>query len=169
MARDIWFISDTHFGHDAAIRFAGRPFASAEEADAAMAEAWCAAIKPADLVYHLGDVAWNAAGRHLFERLPGTKRLILGNHDNGKALARHVQKIELLHEFRQLGFVATHMPMMREKGRAPVNVHGHLHHRDTGLSGYINISVEKTNYRPLHIDEVAAMVAAEIGRMRSAA
>ncbi|MEL6296935.1 MAG: metallophosphoesterase [Pseudomonadota bacterium] len=160
MARDIWFISDTHFGHDAVIRFGNRPFANADEADAAMAERWRACVKPDDLVFHLGDVAWNAGGLKLFTELPGTKRLIMGNHD-GRSIVPHVQRLYLFRRFPELGFIASHMPMMMERGREPVNVHGHVHAVDVDFPGYVNISVEKTDYAPLHIDELKVRVERE--------
>jgi calcineurin-like phosphoesterase family protein len=160
MTRDIWFISDTHFGHERlATRVRG--FASVDEMDAAIADAWRARVKPEDLIYHLGDIAWNAGGVSLFVELPGTKRLILGNHDDGRKLAPHVQRLQLFHRFSEHEFIATHMPMMMEREREPINVHGHVHATDVNFPGYVNISVEKTGYAPLHLDELLVRVKAE--------
>lgn len=158
MARDIWFISDTHFGDDHAVKFAHRPFANAAEADAFIAQAWAERVKPEDLVYHLGDVAWNMPGVKLFASLPGTKRLLIGNHDDAKQIITHVQKLELFRTFRDEGFIASHLPMMPERGRPAINVHGHVHNRDVQAPGYVNICVEKTGYRPLHLDELRLRV-----------
>lgn len=162
MARDIWFISDTHFGHASIVERGHRPFANVSEMDAAIADAWRARVKDKDLIYHLGDVAWNASGIQLFESLPGTKRLILGNHDNGRRLAPMVQRLELFHRFTEFGFIATHMPMMMERGREPINVHGHVHGTDVAYPGYVNISVEKTDYAPIHLDDVVVRVRAAL-------
>lgn len=162
MPRDIWFISDTHFGHASIVNKGHRPFTDVAAMDEAIAGAWCARVKAGDLIYHLGDVAWNARGLALFESLPGTKRLILGNHDNGRRLAPLVQRLELFRRFTEFRFIATHMPMMMERGREPINVHGHVHGVDVDFPGYVNISVEKTNYAPLHLDELRSRVDAEL-------
>jgi calcineurin-like phosphoesterase family protein len=159
MARDIWFISDTHFGHAAIIAFGQRPFADTEEMDEALIERWTAHVKPSDLIYHLGDIAWTRAGLRLFAELPGTKRLIIGNHDDGKACAPMVQKLELVRDFDDGAFVATHMPKRIEPGRLQINVHGHVHLGDLDDPRYVNICVERTDYRPLHIDELRERVA----------
>ena len=161
MTRDIWFISDTHFCHEAIIDFGQRPFASVPEMDEAMADYWAERVKDQDLVYHLGDITWKRAGLHIFEKLPGTKRLIIGNHDDGKACAGLVQRLELVREFDEgpNAFSATHMPMMFERGGPAINVHGHVHLGDLPDPRYVNICVERTDYRPLHIDEVRERVA----------
>ncbi|MEO1795030.1 MAG: metallophosphoesterase [Pseudomonadota bacterium] len=164
MPRDIRFVSDTHFGHGAVIAFGKRPFADANEMDAAMAERWRARVKDTDLVFHLGDVAWTRAGLRLFASLPGTKRLILGNHDARETTA-HVQRLYLFRRFTDDGFIASHMPMMMERGREPINVHGHVHAVDVAFPGYVNISVEKTDYAPLHLDELRLRVKAERARL----
>lgn len=168
MARDIWFISDTHFGHEGVIRFGRRPFTSVAEMDGYLADAWTKRVKPEDLIYHLGDVAWNAAGRRLFASLPGTKRLIIGNHDEGKQLAPFVQRILLYRRFPEHGFIASHMPLFMEQGREPVNVHGHVHGQNVRHRGYVNISIEQTSYAPIHLEEVAVLVREEQERVHAA-
>lgn len=159
MTRDIWFISDTHFGHEAIIEFGKRPFANTAEMDEALAQNWTERVKPEDLIYHLGDIAWTSAGLRLFGELPGTKRLIIGNHDDGKACAQLVQKLELTRDFDESGFTATHMPKRFERHDLRINVHGHVHPYDLDDPRYVNICVERTEYRPLHIDELRERVA----------
>ncbi len=158
MTRDIWFISDTHFGHEAIIEFGKRPYDSVAEMDEALAQNWAERIKPADLVYHLGDIAWTSAGFRVFAGLPGTKRLIIGNHDDGKACAPIVQKLELIRHFSDDDFTTTHMPKRFDRHDLPINVHGHVHLYDIDDPRYLNICVEKTDYRPLHIDELRERV-----------
>lgn len=36
----VWFISDTHFGHENIIRFCGRPFRDVEEMNAELIRRW---------------------------------------------------------------------------------------------------------------------------------
>src|SRR4029077_5421868 len=86
---NLWFISDTHFGHEkmyssftlADGSYARSRFASAKEADEYMICAWNAIVRPSDHIYHLGDVVIDRKYLSLLGRLNGHKRLIRGNHD----------------------------------------------------------------------------------------
>lgn len=166
--RDIWIVSDTHFGHENIIKYCSRPFKNAAEMDEVMIERWNAVVKPDDSVYHLGDVFMSTGWKHL-PRLMGRKRLILGNHDDAKhpSLHKHFQKILMWRDFRDFGLLLTHVPVHpshiihdRETAKRRVNVHGHLHNRLVGVSKpgdlpderYVNVSVEHTNYGPVHIE-----------------
>lgn len=78
-----YYIADTHFGHEAALGFCNRPFNSVREMDDFMVDAWNSAVRPTDIIYHLGDFSFGGAAhaRQIFRRLNGRKILILGNHD----------------------------------------------------------------------------------------
>lgn len=80
-----FFTADLHFGHTNVIRYAGRPFADADEMDATLIERWNATVSPADTVYVVGDVALCGRPRALaaVRRLHGQKFLVRGNHDGG--------------------------------------------------------------------------------------
>lgn len=81
---NIWFISDTHFGHKNILVFGnGRPFANIEEHDEAIIQNWNERVKPGDRVYHLGDfaMAHHEKIQKILSRLNGQKFHIRGNHD----------------------------------------------------------------------------------------
>lgn len=172
-----WFISDTHFGHENIIRYCNRPFRHADEMDEFMVQEWNKLVKPEDHITHLGDVTMNRGGRpqqeafiRLMSRLNGHKRLHLGNHDHFPV------KVYLEAGFEKVyatwrddsGILFSHIPVHPLSiGSAQANVHGHIHdHADyppidtTNKYGkkvkipYLNISVEKTGYKPIHIDQI---------------
>lgn len=84
---NIFFTSDTHFGHRNIIRFCNRPFNSVEEMDETIISNWNAVVNKKDTVYHLGDFCtWKTKDylslfNHYRKRLNGKIFLIEGNHD----------------------------------------------------------------------------------------
>lgn len=160
MSREIWLISDTHFNHSNIIGYSSRPYSSVREMDWDMVEKWNSVVKPQDKVYHLGDVYMKASSgyiNNLFSSLNGKKRLILGNHDNGKDqnLLKNFEKILVLRDFKDFGIVLSHLPIHEgsiKKGR--VNVHGHTHEKGSPPGPYKSVCVELTNYTPVNIEEL---------------
>lgn len=77
----VFYSSDTHFLH--AFVSGLRGFASPDEHDEAVIANWNAAVRPGDMVWHLGDVGVGNEARILGQaaRLNGVKHLIAGNHD----------------------------------------------------------------------------------------
>jgi len=164
---DIWVVSDTHFGHSNILKFKGddgeliRPnFSSVEEMDEHMIDCYNSVVKDGDIVYHLGDVYFEHGHRAL-SKLKGRKRLILGNHDNGKAsyLQTNFQKIMMWRMFPEFGLLLTHVPVHESSLgiKAHKNVHGHIHQRKLADERYINVSVEVINYTPVHIDSLRVL------------
>lgn len=159
--RDIFVISDTHFGHDNIIKFCERPFANPEEQDEALIENWNSVVKDSDIVYHLGDVYFGE-GVSALPYLNGHKRLLLGNHDdiNQPVLHTFFEKIMLWRMFPEFGLIFTHVPMheksweMDKDGKNLVNVHGHIHNVNAYTDRHRNVCVEKINYTPISIEEL---------------
>jgi calcineurin-like phosphoesterase family protein len=81
--KQIWFTSDTHFGHANIIRFSKRPFKDVEQMDAMLIKNWNSVVGYQDDVYHLGDFSLTSAERSLriLEQLNGNIHLIKGNHE----------------------------------------------------------------------------------------
>ena len=183
--REIFLISDTHFNHNNIIKYCDRPFKEADEMNWFMVERWNSLIKPQDKVYHLGDVYMGGGFTreytdNLLSKLNGHKRLILGNHDNGRdqLLHKHFEKIDMWRHFKEFGLLLTHVPVHpsslerfdgvpdAEKRSWKVNktpshlmknIHGHTHtnaepHGDT--KNYKCVCVELTDYKPVNIEEL---------------
>ena len=131
----VFLVSDTHFGHTGVCRFTRndgvtklRPWDDPDEMDEAMVKAWNERVKPADKVYHLGDVVINRKALKTLARLNGDKVLIRGNHD----IFRDDEYREYFRELRAYhvmnGMILSHIPVHPESlGRFGVNIHGHLH------------------------------------------
>lgn len=167
---EIFVISDTHFGHENIIKYCGRPFANAELMDEVLIENWNSVVKPQDKVYHLGDVYMGHRREDInpiLSKLNGKKRLILGNHDNGKdqVLQKHFQKIEMWRMFPEFGLLLTHVQVHEsalfrgetgnEKDPKKLkNVHGHIHNLASPTPDHHCVCVEQINYTPVNIEEL---------------
>ena len=85
-AKNVYFTSDTHFGHSNIMRFCQRPFSDVTDMNNCLIENWNNKVGKDDIIFHLGDFAmggsnlWNG----ILERLNGHKILILGNHKINK-------------------------------------------------------------------------------------
>lgn len=99
-----WWTSDTHFGHARINELADRPFSSVEEMNRAILERWNDVVRPADEVWHLGDVALGKIGDSLalVARLHGRKRLIIGNHDRIFTAARETDRRRFRARYEEL-------------------------------------------------------------------
>lgn len=152
----LWFISDTHFGHENIIGYCGRPFTNAAEMDEKIVECWNSVVKPSDHVYHLGDVAMRKPHLQIVKQLHGKKRLIRGNHDifdTKDYLAVGFQEILGVRVLDNVLF--SHFPVHPESlGRFRGNAHGHIHEKPSPPGRYLNLSVERIGYTPVTLEEV---------------
>lgn len=163
---NIWFISDTHFFHTNMLKFTdkydkhfrGDLFRDTHEMNETIAANWNDCVRPADKVYHLGDVTfrYDRPFRELMYRLNGKKRLILGNHDRikGTPLMDYFEKVELWKPWQDGGFILSHLPLGESQlnEKRPFSVHGHIHQNDAPTDRHINICVERTGYAPVSLD-----------------
>lgn len=171
--RNIWVISDTHFGHENILNFMDkngnpvRPFSSVKEMDEHMIDCWNSVVKQGDKVYHLGDVFFGPKDnfKSLWPKLNGSKRLIVGNHDDIKFLSSggFFQKVEMWRVWPEHKLLFSHVPLhqsmiqrfkSREETVLYTNVHGHIHQNKSPDGRYINVSAEAVNYTPVNLEEL---------------
>ena len=176
MSKEIWLISDTHFFHANILKFTdengdlirGALFSSVEEMNQCMLENWNSVVKPGDKVYHLGDVMMGdkAEFKKYWAKLNGSKRLIVGNHDDIKWMAQNeiFAKIQMWRMFTEFGLLLTHVPIHESGLRrgaptdetAPMllNIHGHIHQNPSPTEHHRCVCVEHIDYTPINIEEL---------------
>jgi len=161
----LWLISDTHFGHSNIIRYQQRP----TNHEVIMLSEWIRALDEEDDILHLGDVALGKGGNayrwlDVIERLPGTKFLILGNHDKKASVYERVG-FTVIPEFTHRHIRFTHKPEQDPTGWS-INIHGHTHgnawrpEHDGVMyedKTYINMSVEVRDFKPVRLGNVAPL------------
>jgi calcineurin-like phosphoesterase family protein len=174
---NIWVVSDTHFNHANILKFTDsrtgkrvRTFADVTEMNEMMIQRWNEVVRPGDKVYHLGDVFFGdkEAFKKLWPRLMGSKRLIVGNHDDIPFLASggFFQKVQESRVFKPERMIFSHRPLHPNEahvgppsaGTTLVNVHGHIHQNPSPKGAYINVSVEAIDYRPIAFEELTKQV-----------
>ena len=163
--KTVWVWSDLHLGHDNIIRYANRPFRTAEEMDAVLYRNWARTVGDGDLLLFVGDLAMRKAiGEHTWETIrssPGrAKHLVVGNHDlTGSGVVRVDGFDDICSALTVDGdppLAFTHMPLA-EVPQGVVNVHGHTHDEQPRRSRHINVSVEQIDYRPVALDRIKAL------------
>jgi calcineurin-like phosphoesterase family protein len=91
-----------------------------------------------------------------WNRLKGSKRLVVGNHDDIKFLSGgdFFKKVLMWRYFSEFNLLLTHVPVHPSSLKeGMVNVHGHTHTRSVE-GPYKCVCVEQINYTPINIEEV---------------
>ena len=168
----IYYTSDLHLGHANVIRHCDRPFADANEMDAALINNWNAKVHRNDTVYIVGDFLFRAKrlAEEYLSVLKGKKHLIIGNHDK-----YWMKKVDLSVWFESVspmlfvqdsGHTATlcHYPMMSWPGmsKGGFMVYGHIHNNTNAdywpliaaRSQMLNAGVDINGFAPVTLDEM---------------
>lgn len=122
----VQFCSDLHLGHDLASDLRG--FDTVAEHDDSIFASLEASCTKRTHTYFLGDIAFTRPNLERLADIKGRKVIILGNHDNFKA-------VDYLKSFDDIyGFVKyknmwlSHAPIHpQELWRCDANIHGHIH------------------------------------------
>lgn len=145
----VYFVSDLHLGHRRIVEFtratpnAYRGGNTVEEHDEWIVQQLLA-VKPdkRTLWWILGDVCMgrdkggSPAGLELLRRVPGRKRLVLGNHDLFPT-ATYLKYFESVHgTIKKYGVWLSHCPVHPHELRGLPNVHGHCHQGPIQRGGY---------------------------------
>lgn len=169
---NIFFTSDTHFGHANIIKYCNRPFNSVEEMDERLIDNWNSVVNKNDTIYHLGDVSFNFKKFvNIVSRLNGNKILIRGNHDEYMKPI-HENYFDRVFSYKEIKFnqrkiVLFHYPISDWNGKfhGSVHLHGHTHGNqishgtDIGvIENRIDIGVDCFNYTPVNIEEIMKLI-----------
>jgi calcineurin-like phosphoesterase family protein len=163
----LYIISDTHFNHINILKYAERPFPNIEMMNEAIISNWNKKVGKNDTVLHLGDFALGKKTELMAvkDRLNGHILLINGSHDRD-VLKLKDDKFVIVEGTLKLGHIIfSHEPL--NKKDIPVgftNVHGHIHQKDS-YNG-LNVSVEKTCYTPLSLEELQEVIK-ELNKIKS--
>jgi calcineurin-like phosphoesterase family protein len=162
----IYFTSDIHFGHY--LPALNRPF-TGQAMDEYIIDRWNSTVSNKDEVWVLGDFSLHSTAEQMqkwFERLNGSKHLILGNHD----------KPNKVHRLRWASIHDTHMLTNVEIGNCRdsywlshyshrvwpskhhgvYHLYGHSHGHLAGLDRSMDVGIDANEYKPIAAIQVHA-------------
>lgn len=168
---NLFFTSDTHFGHANIIKYSNRPFRNKDEMDEAIIENWNKVVSDKDVIYHLGDFSFDnyEYTRNILKRLKGHKHFIWGNHDRlfqkNKELLGYFESVQDYKEIKwnDKKLVLIHYPLLTwNKGHhGSFHLHGHCH----GTLNHLNknttrldVGVDNFNYAPVSFEEITEIL-----------
>ena len=158
--------SDWHFGHRAITRF--RPqFSSMEEMEDHVMERTLEIVKKRDVLFCLGDMAFDDRGLSKIAQIPCRKILIRGNHDNHLCTQQFLSVFESVEgAYRYKKYWFTHIPIHPSELYRGNNVHGHCHRGGPAehqigedWQKYYNAILEYNDYRPIDMQQVGRILA----------
>ena len=153
----IYCIADLHLGHNnMAIK---RGFKTIEEHDSHIISNWNKTCTKRDVIWILGDITMEKNNYSILDQLNGLKKVVLGNHDQGKhvrALLEHVNLVCGSHEMKKC--ILTHIPIhesqLETRFKTGINMHGHLHHECDLGPKYFNVNCEFHGLKPILVDNL---------------
>ncbi len=169
----IFFVSDTHFGHQKEFLYSPRGFVSSEQHDQSIIERWNSIVNEDDIVYHLGDLVLgdNNHGIECVKQLNGYIKIIRGNHDTDKRieLYKTLENVEYLGwaeviKYKKYNFYLSHHPTMTanyDNEKPPkahlINLFGHTHQKtkfyDDNIFMY-HVGLDSNSCYPVLLDDI---------------
>ena len=182
----IFFTSDTHFNHGKIIEYANRPFANIDEMDRSIIKKWNEVVKPDDMIYHLGDVAFcrDYDINYYFEQLNGIIKVLSNpwHHDKHwlprwkfgttEYLSKSRYKIELsppivVLEFKEFStnqypkaIMLCHYQLANwdRKHYGSWHLFGHSHNKAKAEGLSLDVGVDAWDFYPVSLNRVAEIL-----------
>ena len=157
----VLFTSDLHFGHKWVAQ--DRNFHDEFYHDEKIIENWNKVVNKRDIVYILGDITMESNfWYYQLDRLNGTKRVVLGNHDMQRDVPELLKYVEYVSGvIKYKGFMCTHIPIHHKelydnnyKTKWRGNLHGHMHRFIINDSMYYNVGLDANNMTPIAFEEI---------------
>ena len=174
--KNIFFTSDTHFGHDKDFLLNPRGFHDWKEAGEKIVENWNKVVKPGDIVWHLGDMMLNQEHEEQackwIKQLNGEIFWIMGNHDTPRRVETACKQYECIHLMPRgyaqtlkaggKNFFLCHYPTITgnfDDGEMPkvIGLFGHTHQKMNdynGVKGMYHVGLDSHDCTPVHLDTI---------------
>lgn len=155
----VYITSDWHLGHKNIPKYR-ECVDSVEENTRILVENYKSVVTKNDTCWFLGDMVFTDEHIQTIADLPGTKKLILGNHctEKNRSTAKLVGVFHSIHGFvRYKDAWLSHCPIHPCELRGKFNIHGHMHEGSVGDDRYFNACVEHTGMTPIKYETIIEM------------
>lgn len=164
----IYFIADSHSGHDREFIYKQRGFNSIQEHDEALLDGINYTVKQTDTLYILGDIAWVNPVKFLNSIYCEHIFVIKGNHDkdlyNQKGLLK--RNITLCNELLDIKIngqkiTLSHFPMISWEASHYNSwlIYGHVHGKKLPIDGKMfDVAPRKEHIQPYSFDEIVEIM-----------
>lgn len=147
-----YIMSDLHLGHKNIHKFRDQ-FSSAEEHHEVVYDNLCSTITKRDVVYFLGDVAFDKHWLGKIKELQCVKKiLVVGNHDieHGISMKDVCETYDAVYGlYNKNKHWLSHAPIHPDEIRQKVGIcHGHTHSHLIDDDRYVNVCCEYIDYKP---------------------
>lgn len=165
-----YYISDTHLGHEAIIKFCERSFETVDEMDRKIVNNWNDVVGEEDEVYIIGDFMYRSKHHpeYYLHQLKGKKHLVLGNHDrwtNQVDLPIYFESVTQIKEISDQSrhIVLCHYPMVEwpRYYKGSIHIFGHIHNKKNGAYDYysnqdnmFNAGADINNFTPVTLQQL---------------
>lgn len=165
---NIWFSSDTHFGHDRDFIWGARGFKNVTEMNEQIVKNWNSVVKEDDIVYLLGDIMLgDGSGLKYLKQLNGTIYIALGNHDtNSRAElykeCHNVADVQMGYRIKagKRTVILSHYPTITANGDdiKTLNFYAHTHQQDNnffeGRKYMYHVGLDSHNCYPVKLETI---------------
>lgn len=171
VSENIFFWSDTHFGHKGLINHGFRQgFSTIEEHDEVIYQRFNATVGKGDRVYLLGDISFYNKEETitLMKHLNGRKFIVWGNHDHSlkSAVKAEPSIIEQAYDYKEIKvdeqrLVLFHFPILswHQVGKGAWHLHGHSHNNlPESEMAMLDVGVDAFPNHPVSYDEIAVIL-----------
>ena len=159
--KDFYITSDTWFGRPQILQIANRPFNNIEEMNSTLIKNWNKKVKKKDVVFHLGNFAWDpTTARKVLKKLNGKIYFLRGNQD--AALEEVIDDFpnaefvnQTIKELADFDLVLCHYPLAVWNGKdsGTIHIHGHTvfsHKTNLTIESRFNICTDFWGYSPIN-------------------
>ena len=169
---NIYFSSDTHFGHDRLFVFGERGFETIQEMNEAIVRNFNSVVDDDDDLYLLGDCVLGdlETGLAMLRQLKGRIHIILGNHDTDRRVAAYEQMENVVEvvlakkiKYKKYHFYLSHYPTLTGNLEAEslrqvaINLFGHTHQKTNfynDIPYMYHVGVDSHNCMPVLLDDI---------------
>jgi calcineurin-like phosphoesterase family protein len=153
----VYVTSDWHINHYSIPKKFRTHFKDHDEHVQTLVDNYISCIGKRDICWFLGDICFDNEACEIIRSLPGTKHLVMGNHDTDRKcdieqLVLTFDSVHSLRAYKQCWL--SHAPIHPKELRGRFNVHGHMHEDKIDDMRYFNVCPEQTNYMPVKYQDI---------------